>query len=140
MERKPSHLAIFRAVPSAAQPGLTDLGLWNIFANSAFPSPQQAIRTLFGVSSAPTDEDLARMVALFKTPTVRDLGQTGPYFHTGRMDGLDSVLRHYVRFSELARMNRVRNGDVTLQEIAITPANLDGLQAFLRSLNEDYND
>ena len=139
-ERKPSDLAIFRAVPSAAQPGLTDLGLWNIFANEAFPSPQQAIRLLLGVSSAPTDEDLARMVALFKTPTVRDLGPTGPYFHTGQKDGLDAVLRHYVRFSELARAGRVRNGDARLREISLAPADFDALQAFLRSLNEDYND
>jgi len=139
-QRKPSDLAIFRAVPSPSQPGRTDLGLWNIFANDLFPSPQQAIRMLLGVSSAPTAEDLTRTVALFKTPTVRDLGQTGPYFHTGRKDGLDAVLRHYLRFSELARANRVRNGDERLREISVTPADLDALQAFLRSLNEDYND
>jgi len=71
---------------------------------------------------------------------VRDLGQTGPYFHTGRMDGLDSVLRHYLRASERAREGKLRNADPRLREISIAPADLDLLQAFLRSLNEDYND
>jgi hypothetical protein len=56
------------------------------------------------------------------------------------MDGLDSVLRHYVRYSELARTSRVRNGDARLQKMSIRPGDLDALQAFLRSLNEDYND
>jgi len=131
---------IFRCAASAERPGLTDLGLWNIFANDTVPSPQNAIRSLLGLSSAPTDEDLSRTVALFKTPTVRDLGQTGPYFHTGRKDGIDAVLRHYVHVSELARANLVRNGDPRLGEISVKASELDALQAFLRSLNEDYTD
>jgi hypothetical protein len=133
-ERKPSDLAIFRAVPSASKPGLTDLGVWNIFANDAFPAPQPALKALLG------DRDLADTIALFKTATVRDLGQTGPYFHTGRKDGIDAVLRHYVRFSELARAGRVRNADPRLKEITLNGADLDALKSFLRSLNEDYND
>jgi hypothetical protein len=133
-ERKPSDLAIFRAVPSASKPGLTDLGVWNIFANDAFPAPQPALKALLG------DRDLVDTIALFKTATVRDLGQTGPYFHTGRKDGIDAVLRHYVRFSELARAGLVRNADPRLKEITLNGADLDALKSFLRSLNEDYND
>jgi cytochrome c peroxidase len=136
----PEGRGIFRAAASAKEPGLADLGLWNIFANDAVPAPQNAIRCLLGVSSAPTDEDLARTIALFKTPSVRDLGQTGPYFHTGRKDGIDAVLRHYVHASELARANLVRNADPRLGEISIRAGDFDALQAFLRSLNEDYND
>jgi cytochrome c peroxidase len=133
-------LSVFRAIPSLERPGLTDLGLWNIFENDQFPSPQKAIREILGVSSEPTDADLARTLALFKTPTVRDPGQTGPYFHTGRKDGLDAVLRHYLKISELARANRVRNADPKLRDILVAPSDLDALQAFLRALNEDYND
>ena len=30
----------FRAIPSGADPGLADLGAWNVFANADFPEPQ----------------------------------------------------------------------------------------------------
>ena len=92
------------------------------------------------MAAEPTDADLARTVALFKTPTVRDLGQTGPYFHTGGMDGVDAVIRHYLKVSRLAREGRVRNADPALVTISLAPEDLDALQSFLRSLNEDYND
>src|SRR6185369_654390 len=44
----PNALAPFRAAASAAQPGSTDLGLWNIYQNPAFPDPehQQALQTM----------------------------------------------------------------------------------------------
>ncbi|HZE97259.1 MAG TPA: hypothetical protein VE981_09540 [Planctomycetota bacterium] len=130
----PSGQGPFRAVPSAPHPGLTDLGLWNVYLNDAMPEPQAALKALLG------NADLEDTIALFKTATVRDLGQAGPYFHTGRKDGIDAVLRHYVRFPELARAGKVRNADPKLREITITGVDLDALQAFLRSLNEDYND
>lgn len=133
-------LSVLRTIPSRGRPGETDLGLWNIFANDRFPSPQKAIRELLGVAAEPTDADLARTVALFKTPTVRDLGQTGPYFHTGGMGGVDAVLRHYLKISSLAREGRVRNADPALGTISLAPGDLDSLQSFLRALNEDYND
>jgi len=136
----PDGRGIYRSVPAREHPGLADLGLWNVFANDAVPAPQPAIRSLLGVSAAPTDEDLERTVALFKTPTVRDLGQTGPYFHSGRKDGLEAVLGHYARISIRARANQVRNGDSRLRDMSITDPDLGPLQAFLRSLNEDYND
>jgi cytochrome c peroxidase len=138
--KPPAGEGAFRSAAAAGHPGRTDLGVWNVFANPAMPAPQPALRTVLGASSTPTDDDLARTIAIFKTPTVRDPGQTGPYFHTGRKDKLDDVLRHYARFSELARAGRVRNGDSKLREISITPADEAALLAFLRSLNEDYTD
>lgn len=133
-ERTPGHLAQFRGVPSAASPGVTDLGVWNIYGNDAFPAPQPALKALLG------DVDLADTIARFKTATVRDLSQTGPYFHTGRKDGLDAVLGHYVRFSALAREGKVRNADPRLKEVTLRSADIVALKSFLRSLNEDYND
>lgn len=49
---------IFRSVPAANDPRLTDLGLWNIFANPDFPEPQRRIKRIlceaavFGTASA----------------------------------------------------------------------------------------
>lgn len=39
-ENHPAALGPFRAIPSAGNPGLTDLGVWNIFANPDVPNPR----------------------------------------------------------------------------------------------------
>jgi cytochrome c peroxidase len=125
----------FLSIPSSSSPGKTDLGLWNVFGNPAVPGPQAALQTLFG---APSNATLDQTIALFKTPTLRDLGQSAPYFHTGEKDSFEDVLLHYLAFSALGRAGNVRNGAPELQGIAILAADLDALRAFLRSLNEDY--
>jgi cytochrome c peroxidase len=87
-----------------------------------------------------TAEALPRTIALFKTPTVRDLSHSGPYLHTGRMDSFEDVIRFYQEFSKLARQSRVRNADPELSEIRLNQSAIAPLAAFLRSLNEDYTD
>jgi hypothetical protein len=42
----PQYQEPFRAIPSQIDPLLTDLGLWNIFANPDFPAPQEKIRAI----------------------------------------------------------------------------------------------
>jgi len=86
------------------------------------------------------DAVLARTIALFKTPTLRDLGQSGPYLHTGRIDSIEDVIRFYERFSKLARAGGVRNADPQLLNISLSEPDIAPLAAFLRSLNEDYTD
>jgi hypothetical protein len=135
---RPAGQGPFLAVPSASNPGLTDLGLWNVFANDAVPAPQSDLRALLAAANPPTDLDLDRTVALFKTPTLRDLGQSGPYFHTGQKDTLEDVVAHYVDFSQLARAGQVRNEDPELSRMALLGADVAALSAFLRTLNEDY--
>ena len=134
----PSGLGAFLDIPRSSAPGRTDLGLWNVFANPHVPGPQAGLTALLGASSPPTNADLNRTVALFKTPSLRDPGQTAPYFHTGQKDSIGDVLRHYLAFSELARAGQVPNGAPELSGIALVEADLAALRAFLRSLNEDY--
>lgn len=45
-EQHPHALGPFRNIPSAGQPGLTDLGVWNVFANPDFPDSQRRIRRI----------------------------------------------------------------------------------------------
>src|SRR5262249_7108357 len=85
-------------------------------------------------------EALPRTIALFKTPTVRDLGHSDPYLHTGRMDSFREVVRFYQEFSRKARRGEVRNADPELKEIRLDDSAIAPLAAFLRSLNEDYTD
>lgn len=139
----------FRARPSAARPGEADLGLWNVFANPDFPGRrrQRRIARLLcrARGSAPgcarRVEPAALLdgaVALFKTPGLRDLGHSAPYFHTGRFDTLEDVVAFYVDVSARARAGAVRNAAPELRRMRLDAADVAPLAAFLRALDEDY--
>jgi hypothetical protein len=215
----PSALGTFETPPTTGNPGQVDLGLWNVFANSDFPSPQPALQrivpqlipggltpplvsaavsgktiTLNGTNGVPgwtcyvltstnlmlplsqweivatnsldasgdfnwsdtTDPDVAEKfyrvsldttasvlpytIGLFKTPTVRDISSSEPYFHTGRMDTIEDVINFYANVSVKARAGLIRNGDPRLAGILMDTNAVVPLAAFLRSLNEDYTD
>lgn len=119
--------------------GDADLGVWNVFANPDFPEPQAALNTLLNPEGKPAGEVLRRTIGLFKTPGLRDLGQSGPYLHTGRKREIEDVLDFYVSSSLKARAGALRNGAPPLAGIFLNEGDLDPLAAFLRSLNEDYN-
>lgn len=215
-------LATGRFVTSANtnQPGYTDLGMWNVFANPDFPAPQAGLTqilpqllglniprishastgqqqfTLSGTNGNPgqvyyvlasanpaaspdgwqvvatnvfdsqgnfnftdnvesgtpqqyyklslqmpsTADVLPQMIGRFKTSGLRDLSQSGPYLHTGRMDSLEQVIQFYEQFSDMARQNNVRNADSELSNIHLNDAAVAPLAAFLRALDEDYTD
>lgn len=140
-EQHPAASERFRAVPAAATT-LTDLGLWNVFANPDMPTPQSKIRTILcdedQPCSASQSDLLNRAVARFKTPGLRDLGHSAPFMHNGQFDTLDDVLTFYRDMATLARAEQLRNGAAQLQGIALNPNDLRPLAAFLQSLNEDY--
>jgi cytochrome c peroxidase len=102
----------FRDSPAADKPGHTDLGLWNVYANADFPKPQVRIQRLlceYDTSCSP-DRLLPKMIARFKTPGLRDLSHSAPYFHTGRQDTFEAVVGFYIAMSALQRTGRLRNG------------------------------
>jgi Di-haem cytochrome c peroxidase len=129
----------FRSVPRAGQPGLTDLGAWNVYAHPGLPRPQFRLHALLCERLlCPPDEVLTRALARFKTPGLRDLGHSGPYLHTGRADSLEAVLGLYAEFSGRARAGTMRNPAPELQGMALAGGDIAALAAFLRALNEDY--
>ena len=130
----------FCDIPSARQPGRTDLGLWNVFANPDLPGPQAQLERVLaaGTGVATTAELLDRSVARFKTSTLRDLGHSAPYLHNGSRDTLADVVRFYQTTSALARAGQLRNAAPELKLIALAPEDVEPLTAFLHSLNEDY--
>jgi hypothetical protein len=138
-------------VLSSGNPNLPASG-WTVIATNIFdtqgnfsfsapvsPSASQAFYRLSLRLPTP-DQVLPRTIALFKTPTIRDLGHSAPYLHTGRMDDLTSVIRFYQKFSKMARHGDVRNADPEMMEIFLNEPAIAPLAAFLRSLNEDYTD
>ncbi|HJT20565.1 MAG TPA: hypothetical protein VJ746_08845 [Nitrospira sp.] len=140
-EQHPTASGRFRSIPTAGTT-LTDLGVWNIFANPDMPNPQAKIRAVLCDDQVPcplSDATLLdRAIARFKTPGLRDLGHSQPYMHTGQFDTVDSAVGFYIGSSNLARAGSLRNEDLQLQGIALTAGDVPSLVAFLKSLNEDY--
>ena len=140
-EQHPTASERFRAVPSSGTT-LTDLGLWNVFANPDMPTPQSKIRTMLCDGEQPClisqSELLDRAIARFKTPGLHDLGHSAPFMHNGQFDRVDDVLAFYREISDLSRDGKLRNGASQLQGIALKADDLPALAAFLGALNEDY--
>lgn len=110
------------------------------FTQAVDPSvPQEFYALSLGaISSAAA---LPRTIALFLTPTVRDLVSSEPYLHTGRMNAIEDVIAFYQNFSAQARGGTVRNAAPELSGILLDNSAVAPLAAFLRALDEeDYAD
>ncbi len=70
-------------------------------------------------------EDLSAL----KTPTLRHLARTAPYFHDGSKAGLQDVLAHY------ARPVLPTERDVELRPVVLSQDELDALEAYLLALD-----
>ena len=141
-EQHPTASGRFRSIPSAGTT-LTDLGVWNIFLNPEMPNPQAKIRAILCdehlPAACPADNVLLdEAIARFKTPGLRDLGHSAPYMHNGQFDTLDEAVGFYLGTSNRARAGTLRNGINAVRGIALLPADIAPLAAFLKSLNEDY--
>ncbi|MDN5940517.1 MAG: hypothetical protein L0H94_01430 [Nitrospira sp.] len=140
-QQHPAASGRFRAVPSAGTT-LTDLGVWNVFANPDMPNPQAKIRTILCDDQVPCPLSdsalLGRAIARFKTPSLRDLSHSAPFMHNGQFATLNDIIDFYIDVSDQARAGTLRNGAVQLQGIALTAGDSAALVAFLKSLNEDY--
>jgi cytochrome c peroxidase len=76
-------------------------------------------------------------IASFKTPDVRNVLVTGPYFHDGSQETLWDVIDHYNKGDGL--QNPYLDEDI--QPLALTEADIDDLVAFLASLTSaDYKE
>lgn len=143
--KHPNALDRFRSAPSKEKPRFADLGAWNIVANPDFPKAQRALTTILCNSydlklrRCLPEKLLPLSIARFKTPSIRDLGHSDPYFHAGTFVTLEEVLNFYVDASNLARAGRLRNGSFEMNAIRIDASDIALLAAFLRSLNEDYH-
>lgn len=137
----PTGTGRFAAVPTLTNPQLVDLGVWNVVGNADHAKVQKFLQKALlreNERRVPVEILVDRSVAIFKTPGLRDLGHSAPYFHTGRSDTLEEAVGFYARFSQLVRDGKVRNADENIGRINITPQDAGLIAKFLRSLNEDY--
>lgn len=110
-----------------------DLGVWNFYERNSDVTDFLKNELCEG-----NDCPLDMMIGRFKTPSLRDLGHSNPYFHHGKMADLLGVLAHYMKIGIQARQGLLRNPDPILNEIQLNGHGLRDLQNFLNSLNEDY--
>lgn len=143
-EEHPAASGRYRSFPAAGADGHADLGAWNVLGNAAMPHPQDKLLETLCAEPDLADVEcsasslLPRVIAYFKTPGLRDLGESGPYQHDGTLGALEEVVDHYVRFAALAREGKVRNASAQLEDVRLSTAQAASVVAFLRSLDEDY--
>lgn len=65
----------------------------------------------------------------FKTPTLRNLADTGPYMHDGRYQTINEVIAHYDHGGD-----RTQNQDARIQPLNLSRQEREDLTAFLQSL------
>ena len=83
---------------------------------------------------------MGNTIARFKTPTLRDLEDSAPYFHNGSKARFNDVIEFYLNSSQLARQGLLRNAPAEFQNMSLSEDDVAALVAFLKSLTEDYND
>jgi cytochrome c peroxidase len=85
--------------------------------------PQDCSALRFVVTSGP------QLAGEFKVPSLRDVASRAPYTHAGRFRTLRRVLEHY------SRAPRAPIGRTELKPLRLSDAQLDDLEAFLRTLD-----
>jgi hypothetical protein len=138
----PNATEAFRHEAIAGNPMYADLGLWNIYLNPDVPNPQTNLKGFVCAAGkdCSVDQGLASTIAQFKTPVLRDLEDSAPYFHNGSAPKFDDVVNHYILMSQLARSGEMRNAPAEFMGMSLSQDDLAALVAFLQSLTEDYDD
>jgi hypothetical protein len=141
-QNHPNATETFRHPAVGGSPQFADLGLWNVYLNPDMPNPQPNLQSLVCAISqnCSVDQGLATTIAQFKTPTLRDLEDSAPYFHNGSKLKFPDVVNFYINMSQLAQAGLMRNAPVEFKGMSISQADIDALAAFLASLTEDYDD
>lgn len=145
LPRTPNHpqaTEAFRRPASALNPNYADLGMWNIYLNADYPNPQKNLSAFvcdIGKDCS-VDKGLGSTIALFKTPDLRDLVDSAPYFHNGSRAQIPDVISFYIKSSALAKAGRLRNAPAEFSQMSLSAEDVDALTAFLLSLTEDYDD
>ncbi len=138
----PNASEAMRRAASAANPNYADLGLWNIYQNADYPNPQANLKSFVcGAGQDCTiDQGLASTIAQFKTPILRDLVDSAPYFHNGSAAKFEDVIAFYIRSSALANAGQLRNAPPQFAGMSLSAEDTQALVAFLMSITEDYDD
>jgi cytochrome c peroxidase len=125
------------------RPTTDDLGLGN---NDPFGHPlseswlaklglfEQLLGASPNISVSPTDRIAAD--GAFKTPTLRNIALTAPYFHNGGESTLQQVVEFYNRGGDFHDQN-IDNLDADIQNLGLTDTEKANLVTFLSALTDE---
>jgi hypothetical protein len=138
----PSAAEPFRRAADPNNSTYADLGLWNVYLNPDMPDPQANLKSVICAAGqdCSVDQGLGNTIGRFKTPILRDLEDSSPYFHNGSKLQLQDVVQFYINSSQLARMGLLRNSPPEFANMSLSQEDIDALTAFLLALTEDYDD
>jgi cytochrome c peroxidase len=88
------------------------------------------------LGAVPECDQRANVDGTFKTPSLRNVELTGPYFHSGGKATLMQVVQFYNRGGDFAKLN-INNLDPDIQPLGLTPAQMASLVAFLQALTDE---
>ena len=103
-------------------PNFTDNGFHNIGLKKSFSEDSDFGR--FGIIA------ISSLKGAFKTPTLRDISYSAPYFHNGAAESLEQTIEHYIDGWKGAE-NTSRN----IKEISLSNTDISNLTAFLKALS-----
>jgi hypothetical protein len=108
-----------------------DRGFFNIGVRPTVEDPGSGGRDPFGAPLAIAGRGRA-VAGSFKTPTLRNVDLTAPYFHNGGQLSLRQVVEFYSRGGDFT------NAEISgrIGRLALDARDVDGLVAFLRSLTD----
>ena len=131
-----------RRAATSSNAAYADLGLWNIYLNGDYPNPQANLAGFVCAAGkdCSVDQGLATTIAQFKTPDLRDLVDSAPYFHNGSRAQIGDAVEFYIRSSALAKAGKLRNAPAEFAQMSLSEDDVSALTAFLLSITEDYDD
>jgi cytochrome c peroxidase len=112
-----------------------------VFGGSRPPDFTAPVFAILGVPSAPdagtVDTDMGRGDGAFRTPTVRNVSRTAPYFHHGRYASLEQVIDFYDRGGGRGLGLTVPNEDPEIRPLHLSAEDRRVLLVFLREALSD---
>jgi cytochrome c peroxidase len=81
---------------------------------------------------------LEELRSAFKTPTVRNIGQTAPYMHNGVFQTLEEVIDFYNEGGAQGRNKVLENQTLPADKLGLTPQEKKALVLFLNTLSDTY--
>lgn len=115
---------------------LTDLGVWNFYKRKDHIT--RYMNELFCRNPLECNEALVleNLVANFKTPTLRNLKDSAPYFHDGSAKDLMETLIFYKITAKIAQANKLVKPAHQIRMIRLDDNDLIYLREFLKALDD----
>ena len=98
-------------------------GLYNLPGPASYPEPNSGLHHHTGDS---------KDVGKFRVPSLRNIAVTAPYMHDGSVATLKDVVAHYAAGGRSKRQKSDK-----MRGVAISPAEIDDVVAFLRTLTDE---